>query len=152
MVNVHESSDIVTEKCYFFLVLNPACSMTKRAALFMCRNRSGPKWMPPYHRLTTTSAFFTSIIWNKKNYHWKKNKNQKKRDGMKWVKLIRVAIKITQLINWNWGGLIIKIWIQQNLANPPPTEHGWTSLKGWLTEECTRGVRAWNFLVCFAHP
>ena len=31
-----------------------ACSITDLAALLMCLNLSGPRWIPPYHRLTTT--------------------------------------------------------------------------------------------------
>ena len=49
---------------YFFLPFLPpegvpfgmasACSITDLAALLMCLNLSGPRWIPPYHRLTTT--------------------------------------------------------------------------------------------------
>ena len=43
----------------------PASSSTCLAALLMCLNLSGPRWMPPYHLLTTTITFLTSRSWRR---------------------------------------------------------------------------------------
>ena len=43
----------------------PATSRTFRAALLICLNLSGPNWIPPYHRDTTTKTFLHSKISNR---------------------------------------------------------------------------------------
>ena len=123
-----------------------------RAKLLMCLNRSGPRWMPPYQRVTTTITFLASTIWwaikQNRKYSWSKS------EFSRWLEpaadaasgLLRrtrrrphnPAARYSSLVGWFWG--TYKLYQKNPISIITPYM---LTRKQWAT--CTRRCCVWRW-------